>query len=65
MPPSQLAPSSKPLRGPYLFFGEHEQIALLRTHEHSRGHGVREIARQLWRAPSTMSRELRRNVATR
>lgn len=29
------------------------------------GHGVREIARRLGRAPSTISRELRRNAATR
>ena len=29
------------------------------------GHGVREIARRLRRAPSTISRELRRNAATR
>ncbi len=29
------------------------------------GHGVREIARQLKRAPSTISREIRRNAATR
>jgi IS30 family transposase len=33
----------------------------LRTH----GHGVREIARRMARAPSTISRELRRNAATR
>ncbi|KWT95997.1 hypothetical protein APY03_2304 [Variovorax sp. WDL1] len=31
----------------------------------ARGEGVREIARQLGRAASTISRELRRNAATR
>ena len=31
----------------------------------AQGHGVREIARRLGRAPSTISRELRRNAATR
>ncbi len=61
MPPSHLARSSKPLSGRYLSFAEREEIALLRA----QGHGVREIARQLERAPSTISRELRRNAATR
>ena len=32
---------------------------------HAQGAGVREIARRLGRAPSTISRELRRNAATR
>ena len=31
----------------------------------ARSRGVREIARQLGRSPSTISRELRRNAATR
>ena len=61
MPPSHLAPSAKPPSGRYLSFAEREEIALLRV----RGHGVREIARRLGRAPSTLSRELRRNAATR
>ena len=61
MPPTQLAPSAPPLSGRYLSFAEREQLALLRA----RGHGVRECARQLARAPSTVSRELRRNAATR
>jgi IS30 family transposase len=61
MPPSHLAPSAKPLSGRYLSFVEREEIALLCA----RGHGVREIARRLGRAPSTISRELRRNAATR
>jgi IS30 family transposase len=61
MPPSQLAPSSPPLAGRYLSFAERELLALLRA----QGLGVRAIARQLERAPSTISRELRRNAATR
>lgn len=40
---------------------EREQIALLRA----QGHGVREIARRIERCASTISRELRRNAATR
>ena len=47
--------------GRYLSFVEREEIALL----HARNCGVREIARQLGRSPSTISRELRRNAATR
>ena len=50
-----------PLSGRYLSFAEREEIALLRA----QGLGVREIARQLGRSPSTISRELRRNAATR
>jgi Helix-turn-helix domain len=50
-----------PLSGRYLSFGEREEIAILRA----RGLGVREIAGQLGRSPSTISRELRRNAATR
>ena len=61
MPPSHLAPSAPAPTGRYLSFAEREQIALLRA----RGEGVREIARQLGRAASTISRELRRNGATR
>lgn len=56
MPPSHLVPSVEPPS-----FAEREEIALLRV----RGHGVRELARRLGRAPSTLSRELRRNAATR
>jgi IS30 family transposase len=47
--------------GRYLSFVEREEIALLRAG----GGGVREIARRLGRSPSTISRELRRNAATR
>jgi IS30 family transposase len=61
MPPSHLSRSSKPLSGRYLSFAEREEIALLRA----QGHGRREVARRLGRAPSTISRELRRNAATR
>ena len=61
MPPSHLAPSTPLLSGRHLSFEEREEIALLRV----RGYGVREIARRLDRASSTLSRELRRNAATR
>jgi IS30 family transposase len=57
MPP----PNLTPLSGHYLSFTEREEIALL----HARKVGVREIARRIERAPSTISRELRRNAATR
>ncbi len=42
-------------------FREREEIALLRV----QGAGVRQIARAIGRDPSTVSRELRRNAATR
>ncbi len=45
----------------YLCFAEREEIALLRFE----GKGGREIAREIGRAPSAISRELRRNAATR
>jgi IS30 family transposase len=61
MPPSTLARSSKPPSGRYLSFAEREEIALWRA----QGYGVREVARRLGRAASTISRELRRNAATR
>src|SRR5881409_2822973 len=51
MPPSQLAPSAKPLSGRYLSFAEREEIAIWRAQRH----GVRQIARRLERAPSTTS----------
>ncbi len=47
--------------GRYLSFPEREEIAIL----NGQGVGVREISRQLGRSPSTISRELRRNAATR
>jgi IS30 family transposase len=49
------------LSGRFLSFVEREEIAVL----HAQGCGVREIARRLGRSPSTVSRELRRNAATR
>jgi len=57
MPPMDLDPTT----GRYLSFAEREEIALLRA----QGGGVRSIARQIGRSPSTVSRELRRNAATR
>src|SRR6266516_4726223 len=53
--------SLAPLSGRYLSFSEWKEIAILRA----RGAGVREIARHLGRDLSTISRELRRNAATR
>ena len=49
------------LSGRYLSFDEREEIAIL----NAMGQGVREIARRMGRSPSTISRELRRNAATR
>lgn len=47
--------------GRYLSFAEREEIALLKA----QGRGVRAIAGVVGRHPSTISRELRRNAATR
>ena len=57
MPPTNLTP----LLGRYLSFAEREEIALLRAQKC----GVCEIGRRLERSASTISRELRRNAATR
>src|SRR5919206_556512 len=57
MPPLSLAEPT----GRYLSFCEREEIALLKA----QGQGVRAIARELDRDPGTISRELRRNAATR
>jgi transposase, IS30 family len=57
MRPSSLEPHA----GRYLSFAEREEIAVLRA----QNVGVRAIARRLGRCPSTISRELRRNAATR
>lgn len=57
MPPVNITP----LSGRYLSFVEREEIALF----HAQGLGVRAIAQRTGRAPSTISRELRRNAATR
>lgn len=61
MPPSHLATSAPARAARYLSLAEREELALLRA----QGLGVREMARRLARAPSTISRELRRNAATR
>ena len=47
--------------GRYLSFAEREEMALLKAQDK----GVREIARTIGRDPGTVSRELRRNAATR
>ena len=57
IPPMTLAEPS----GRYLSFGEREEIAIL----HAQDHGPREIGRRIRRDASTISRELRRNAATR
>jgi IS30 family transposase len=61
IPPPRFGPSAKPLSGRYLSFTEREEIALLRV----QGYSIQGIARRLGRAASTISRELRRNAATR
>lgn len=61
MPPTHLAPSAPPLSARYLSFAEREELALLQA----QGLRVRECARRMGRAPSTISRELRRNAARR
>ena len=61
MPPTTLVPSSRPLSERYLSFAEREELAIL----HAQDFGVREIGRRLGRSGSTVSRELRRNAATR
>jgi len=58
MPPFDL---SKPPSGRYLSFAEREEIAILNAQRY----GVRAIARRVGRDPGTISRELRRNAATR
>lgn len=57
MPPMTLAEAT----GRYLSFVEREEIAILRA----LGHGPCEIGRRIGRDASTISRELRRNAATR
>ncbi len=61
MPPTHLSPSATPLKNRSLTFSEREEIAL----ECARGTGIRAIARKLGRSASTISREIRRNSATR
>ena len=57
MPPTNLVP----LSGRYLSFAEREEVALLNAQKV----GVCEMARRLGRSSSTISRERRRNAATR
>ena len=57
MPPMDLTP----LMGCYLSFHEREEIAILSA----QGMGIWATARRVGRSPSTISRELRRNAATR
>ncbi len=61
MPPSTFAPWSKPPSGRCLSFAEREELAILRAQDLE----MREIGRRLGRSGSTISRELRRNAATR
>ena len=57
MPPLSLVEPT----GRYLSFDEREELALLKA----KGLGIRAIGRELKRDPGTISRELRRNSATR
>lgn len=61
MPPTHLAPSAPVPTGRYLTLSEREEIAI----ELAKGTASRAIARKLGRSPSTISREVRRNAATR
>ncbi len=56
LPPERLAEDARSNR--YLSLLERQRIATLRRD----GLGVREIARRLGRSPSTVSRELQRNI---
>lgn len=56
IPPAAVAEAERSSR--YLSLLERERIASLRE----RGHSIREVARRLGRAPSTVSREVRRNL---
>ena len=61
MPPSTPGPSSKSLSGRHLSFAERQELAI----QHGQGAGVPQLARHMGRSGSTISRELRRNAATR
>ena len=61
MPPAMFGRSAKPLSGRYLSLAEREELAILRA----QGTGIWEMARQIGRSASTVSREVRRNAATR
>lgn len=56
LPPGRVAEETR--SSLYLTLWERQRIATLRE----RGHGVREIARRICRAASTMSRELHRHL---
>src|SRR5919204_503484 len=60
MPPTTLAPSSKPPSERYLSFAEREEMAVWRA----QGCGVREIARRLGRGGAAVSRGVRPNATT-
>jgi transposase-like protein len=57
LPPARVAEETRSSR--YLTLLERQRIATLREH----GHCIREIARRIGRAPSTVSRELRRHLS--
>jgi IS30 family transposase len=61
MPPTHFAPSAKLPSGRYLSFSERDDIAI----ELAKGSTIRAIASKLGRSPSTISREVRPNAATR
>lgn len=60
-PPTHLTPDAPQITARFLSFREREEIAILLA----QGATLREIARKLERSPSTISREVRRNAATR
>ena len=59
--PALREPRRLPAQGGRLTLAEREEIACLRA----AGHGIRAIAREVGRDPSTVSRELRRNAGHR
>ena len=61
MPTAMFRRPAKPLSGRYLSLTERKELAILRA----QGAGVREIVRQMRQSSSMVSRELRRNAATR
>ena len=61
MAPAMFGRSAKPLSGRCLSLAERDELAILRA----QGTGIREIGRRLGRSGSTISREIRRNAATR
>ena len=61
MPPTHLEPSAAVLTHCYLTLSQREKISL----EYARGTGIRAIACKLGRPPNKVSREIRRDSATR